>query len=131
MTAIDTNVLVRFLVDDDKTQSAKAAKLIKRSISQNKPLFVSDIVLCESVWVLKRIYKFKKEPIMSVFRQLIRAGHLVFTDEDRIARALDLFEQGKGDFADYMISEHAVGAGCEKVATFDKQLLKEERFVSP
>ncbi len=131
MIALDTNVVVRFLVEDDKAQSTKAAKLIKRAMSQNKKLFISDIVLCESVWVLKRLYKLKKEPIISVLRHLLRAGHLAFVDEDRVARALDSFEEGKGDFADYMIAEHASSAGFEQVATFDKNLLKEDRFVSP
>ncbi len=131
MIALDTNVVVRFLVDDDKAQSAKASKLIKRAITQNQSLFISDIVLCETIWVLKRLYKFKKEPIIGVMRQLLRAGHLAFVDEDRIARALDSFENGKGDFADYLIAQHASSAGFTQVATFDKNLLKEEMFVAP
>jgi len=52
MIALDTNVLVRFLVEDDKAQSARAARLVARAVSEDQPLFVSDVVMCETVWVL-------------------------------------------------------------------------------
>jgi predicted nucleic-acid-binding protein len=59
------------------------------------------------------------------------AAHLRFGDVDRLSRALESFQLGKGDFADYVILEHARAAGCDQVATFDRVLLKERNFAAP
>ena len=131
MTALDTNVLVRFLVEDDKKQAAKASKLIETAIAEGQELFVADVVLCELVWVLSRSYKVERSAIVETLQQLLRAGHLVFRDEDVLHRAVLRFARGKGDFADYVIAFAAEAEGFGQVATFDKVLLKEKRFVSP
>ena len=131
MIALDTNVLVRFLVVDDKAQSAKAARLVKRTVASNETLFVSDVVICETVWVLLSAYQVSRAEVGDILGQLLKATHLSFRDVDGLARALDGFSAGKGDFADYVIKEHARAAGCERVATFDRALLKEEGFVAP
>jgi predicted nucleic-acid-binding protein len=129
--ALDTNVLVRFLVDDDKAQSAKAAKLVARAVAEDEPLFVSDVVVCETVWVLSAAYRVPKGEIGEILGRLFMAAHLRFHDVDRLARALAAFNAGKGDFADYVIREQARAAGYEDVATFDRALLKEAGFVVP
>jgi predicted nucleic-acid-binding protein len=128
--ALDTNVLVRYLVEDDKKQSALAAALIDRVIADEDTLFVSDVVLCETVWVLSVGYRVGRKEIASVLRNLLRARHLTFAAGDQLIRALDAYEAGKGDFADYLIRGHARAAGCDAVATFDKVLLREKGFVS-
>jgi predicted nucleic-acid-binding protein len=129
--ALDTNVLVRFLVEDDKAQSAKAAKLVARAISDDEPLFVPDVVVCETVWVLSAAYRVPKVEIGEILGRLFMATHLRFDDVDRLSRALEAFGNGKGDYAEYVIREQARGAGCEQVATFDRVLLKEAAFVAP
>ena len=131
MIALDTNVLVRFLVEDDKKQAAKASRLIETAISEGQELFVADVVLCELVWVLSRSYKVQRSVIVETLQQLLRAGHLAFRDEDVLHRAINRFAKGKGDFADYVIAFAADAEGFSQVATSDKALLKEERFVSP
>lgn len=131
MIGLDTNVLVRFLVEDDQAQSAAAAALIERAIDDDEPLFVSDLALCEVVWVLEVSYKVPRAEVHAALRGLLHARHLVFTDGELLARALSAFAAGKGDFADYVIGEHAHAAGCTALATFDRALLRERGFVRP
>lgn len=129
--ALDTNVLVRFLVEDDVAQSARAAKLVNRAIREGDQLFVGDVVLCEVVWVLRASYRFKRAEIADVLQRLLKAAHLTFTDSAPLKRAADAFARGDGDFADYVIREEARVAGCDRVATFDRALLDEAHFVAP
>lgn len=131
MIALDTNVLVRFLVEDDKAQSAKAAKLVARAVSEDEPLFVSELVVCETVWLLLAAYRVSRAEVGEILGRLLMAAHLRFNDVDRLSRALEAFIAGKGDFADYLIREQARTAGCENVATFDRVLLKETGFLAP
>lgn len=131
MIALDTNVLVRFLVEDDAKQSAAAAAVVERAIADDETLFVSHLVLCELVWVLAGAYRVTRESIGRTVRELLRARHLLFARSDEISRALDSFEEGRGDFADYLIREHARAAGCDTVVTFDRALLGETGFAAP
>lgn len=131
MIALDTNVLVRFLVEDDEQQSRLAARLIKAAIERDGQLFISDIVLCETVWVLSSAYRFSRPEIAAALSGLLRARAVVFSSSDRLTRALEAYTKGKGDFADYLIREHARAAGAETVATFDRSLLKERGFSKP
>lgn len=131
MIALDTNVLVRFLVEDDAVQAAKAAALIEQAISDNATLFISDVVLCEAVWALTSRYGFPRAEVAEVLRRLVDADHLSFSAPSQIVRALAAFSTGKGDFADYVIREHSLAAGCTAVATFDQALLKETGYQSP
>lgn len=131
MIALDTNVLVRFLVEDDEAQTAAAAALIEETLSAGEGLFVSDIVLCETVWVLTAAYRVKRPAVISILRELLRAKQLAFSAPDLASRAIDAFAAGSGDFADYLIREHARAAGCDEVATFDRALLGEPGFTAP
>jgi predicted nucleic-acid-binding protein len=131
MIALDTNVLVRFLVEDDKAQSAKVVGLVARAIAADEALFLSDVVICETVWVLVAAYRVPRAEIGATLGRLLMAAHLRFEDPDRLSRALEAFLAGKGDFADYVIREEARAAGCDRVATFDRVLLKESAFVAP
>jgi predicted nucleic-acid-binding protein len=131
MIGLDTNVLVRFLVEDDPRQSKAAAALIEEAVSAGDDLFLSDIVLCETVWVLGSAYESSRDQIVETLTGLLRARNLAFESTDRLFRALDAYARGKGDFADYLIREHARSAGCDTVMTFDRPLLKEPGFSKP
>ena len=128
MNAIDTNVLVRYLVNDDERQSALVAGLVERAVIQGREFFVSDIVVCETVWVLSFSYRIPRADIAALLRDVFRARHLQFAASDQLLRALEAYQAGNGDFADYLIREHARHAGCSTVSTFDKALLKEVGF---
>jgi predicted nucleic-acid-binding protein len=129
--ALDTNVLVRFLVEDDPAQCRRARALLERAIDAGAPCFVPEVVVCEVVWVLEASYKVRREEIVRVLDQLLRAQHLAFSSSERLWRAARAFEAGRGDFADYLIREWAWEGGCELVATFDRDLLKEPGFTAP
>ena len=131
MIALDTNVLVRFLVEDDARQTEQAAALIERAVASGDTLFISDVVVAELVCVLSVSYRISRLQIAATLRDLLRARHLTFAASDQLTRAVDLFARGKGDFADYLIGVHASVAGCETVATFDRVLLRESGFVTP
>ena len=131
MIALDTNVLIRFLVEDDEAQSRRATKLIEGAVARDEQLFISDIVMCETVWVLSSAYRFSRAEIVDALSQLLRARSVVFSSTDSIARALDAYRKESGDFADYLIREHARSAGAETVATFDGALLKDSGFSKP
>ncbi len=131
MIALDTNVLVRFLVRDDKAQARKAKALVDRLGDGDSRGYVSDIVLCELVWVLTRSYRFERRRIVAALGRLAAARQLKFDSVDEIIRAVFAYERGKGDFADYLIREHARGAGCDSIATFDRDLLKDDMFSMP
>jgi predicted nucleic-acid-binding protein len=131
MIALDTNVLVRYLVEDDQKQSRRAARLVETALADDEPLFISDIVVCETVRVLASAYGFSRAEIVDVLGSLLRAKSVVFSSTDRLSSALEAYRRGKGDFADYLIREQAHTHGADQVATFDKPLLKEPGFVAP
>ncbi len=131
MSALDTNVLVRFLVEDDPDQTAAAKQLLKASKDSGETLFVSDVVLVEIAWVLSRSYQVSGQDIHRVLAQLLQARQLGFRNRSVLLQALERFKNGKGDFADYLVFELAKEAGHLDVITFDRTLLKEAGFQKP
>ena len=131
MISLDTNVLVRILVADDPKQTRKATELIKLLDDSDEEAHVSDIVLCELVWVLGSGYGHDRDAIAAALARLLAARQLRFDSAENVFRALEAYENGKGDFADYLIREHARSAGCDTVVTFDKKLLNEEMYSTP
>jgi predicted nucleic-acid-binding protein len=131
MIAVDTNVLVRLLVKDDAAQTRRVVRLFKQLDADEARAHVSDVVICEIVWVLRSCYGFGRDEIASTLQQVLASRQLVFDSPDRLRRALDAFETGRGDVADYVLREHAKEADCDSIATFDKVLLSEQMFASP
>ncbi len=131
MIALDTNVLVRFLVEDDPGENARARRLLEEGLGKDPPFFVPDVVLCELVWVLRSNYRLPKAATLEILEKLIHARQLGFSSSDRISRAFRAYRSGRGDFADYLIREEARDFGFPTVATFDRDLLKEAGFVAP
>ena len=131
MIAIDTNVLVRFLVEDDEDQSARAASFIANAISNEETIFICDTVLVETVWVLSRSYRSTREEIASTVQKLLAARNVAFSSSDRIAATLRAYRKGSAGFADYLIREQAREFDCREIATFDKKLLQEPDFIEP
>jgi predicted nucleic-acid-binding protein len=131
MIAVDTNVLVRFLVEDDRRQSAEAAALIERALEQGQLVFLPKIVLCELVWVLSYAYAYSRGQIAPILQQLRRSAQLQIEATDEVQRAIDSYSSGRGDFADYLIAESSIANGCSVVATFDRVLHSDPRFKPP
>jgi predicted nucleic-acid-binding protein len=129
--ALDTNVLVRFLVADDKAQSARAERIIEGALTSGEGIFITDVVLCETVWVLAFTYKMDRLEVGRLLEEILATTDITIRGADSARRALAAFLTSKGGFADYLIRDHASLAGCSTVATFDKALLKEPGFTAP
>ena len=94
MIALDTNVLVRFLVEDDPDQTERARVFFQKAMAAEQLCFVSEIVLCELVWVLERSYRLRRPDIAQVLARLLPSRHLAFTAIDKVARALEAYGGG-------------------------------------
>lgn len=127
MIGIDTNVLVRYLVQDDKRQAAAATKIFS-GVSEANPVFVNNIVMCELVWVLSRAYKYEKNLITGVIEQLLTTADVEFESADILRKALRRYSKGKGDFADYLIAEINRENGASVTYTFDRKAGSDELF---
>lgn len=122
MTGIDTNVLVRYITQDDPVQAAQATKFIERKCTAEQPGFVNHIVLCEIVWVLQRCYKTTRLESLEVIEQILKTEQLVAQDPQIVWLAVAEARKGKADFADYLSVKINSNAGCEKTVTFDTEL---------
>ena len=124
MIGIDTNVLVRYIAQDDASQSARATRFIENECSATAPGFVGLVVLVEVVWVSESCYGATRAEIAEIVHRFLSIKQLVVQDAETCWQALRLFESGKADFADCLIERSANAAGCERVMTFDKQAAK-------
>jgi predicted nucleic-acid-binding protein len=120
MTGLDTNVLVRYVVQDDLAQSATATRLIE-NFTAAAPGFVSMIVVVEMVWVLQSSYKAERREIARVLEALLRSRELVVEHAELVWQALRVFTQSGGDFADCLIQRCGRAAGCDETITFDQR----------
>jgi predicted nucleic-acid-binding protein len=102
-----------------------------KAVRSGQTLFVAQIVICETVWVLESVYLLDRGQIAPVLSDLLQARHPVVEDAAQVARALDRYVRGPGDLSDYLVAERARAAGFARVATFDKALLSEPDFVEP
>lgn len=119
MIGLDTNVLVRYIAQDDPKQSAKATKLIE-SLTTDAPGYVGVVSVVELVWVLTGCYASTKNEICDVLETLLRTREIVVAQSDTVWKAIRLFKGGKADFADCLIERSATEAGCSHTATFDR-----------
>lgn len=120
MTGLDTNVLVRFLVQDDAAQ-AKSAQDLMATFTEAEPGFICREVLVELVWVLERAYALSRTDIADAINGLLEARELVVEAGDRAAVAIDRYRKGGPGFADQMIAQAGQGAGCKATVTFDRK----------
>jgi predicted nucleic-acid-binding protein len=118
MIGLDTNVLVRYIMQDEPRQSAKATALIE-SLEVDRPGFVSVVSVVELYWVLTSCYNLTNEQVGQALDLLLRTRQIVVDRADQVLRALKAFETGKADFADCLIERTAASAGCERTMTFD------------
>lgn len=130
MLGIDTNVLVRFLVRDDESQFEKARKLIKREVTAGRRVFVSQLVLLETEWVLRSRYDLSKIEIIAAISGLLDATDVQFEDEPAIEAALFVWKESTVDFADCLIGAQNKRLGCRATATFDLRAAKLSGFVA-
>jgi predicted nucleic-acid-binding protein len=126
---LDTNVLIRYLVQDDPDQAARAAHLVEARCTVEEPGFVSRIVLCEIVWVLDSVYRQGRAEIAAILDRLLRVAALEIEDLGLALSALLLYRDGGGDFADALLGLVNQRRGCTATATFDRQAARLEEFM--
>lgn len=117
--ALDTNVLVRFLTQDDAKQATRAETFLKKHCSKEQPGFINRIVLCELVWVLERGYRYSRGQIVATLEKLLRTQQLRIENASAAWQALALYETTKVDFADALIGVLNHEQGYEKTVSFD------------
>lgn len=120
MKAPDTNVLVRYLVQDEPAEGARAAEFID-SCSREVPCYINRIVLCELVWVLARAYGYSRPTVADVLERILRTSQFVIEDLDVAWKALRSYRQGPADYADCLLAVSNKKAGCDMTVTFDRK----------
>ncbi len=123
MIGLDTNVIVRYVAQDDARQSPRATRLIE-SLTADVPGYVSIVSVIELVWVLTGCYASSKNEICEVLETLLRTKEIRVAHADIVWKAVRLFRAGKADFADCLIERSANEAGCGYTATFDRDAAK-------
>jgi predicted nucleic-acid-binding protein len=121
MIGLDTNILVRYLVQDDPVQSAKATELIERRLTQRNPGFISVVAIVETVWVLERAYRLADHQIAAAIERVLQADVLVVESEQEVFYAMIALKEQRGSFADALIAALGARAGCSRTFTFDQK----------
>lgn len=124
MAALDTNVLVRFLVRDDERQLAAARRFISRCVRDGEVLFVPVTVALELEWVLRSNYGLPKVDVIVQLSDLLGAQELTFESEAALELALRSYTEGNFDFSDCLHAALAAQAGHAPLRTFDKAAAK-------
>ncbi len=128
MKGLDTNVLVRYLVQDDPKQAAKASRFIETQCTEESPCYIGHIVLCELAWVLESNYQQTREGIAVIIEQLLQVGQLEVATPEVVWRALNDYRTSNADFPDHLLARVNESAGCNKTVTFDKKASKQPAF---
>lgn len=123
VTGLDTNVLVRYLVQDDRAQAAMATQAIS-ALTEEMPGWIAREVLVETVWVLERAYRLSRTDIANAIDGLLAARELVVEEADRVGLAAQRWRDGGAGFSDQMIALAGQAAGCDKTLTFDVKAAK-------
>lgn len=121
MIALDTNILLRYLVQDDPAQSAAATRLLEQQLTPERPGFVAITALLELDWVLRSQYLFSAANVAAALKQLVAADNLVCENGTAVREALDYRH---GDLADSILHLTARANGCSQTLTFDKKFAR-------
>jgi predicted nucleic-acid-binding protein len=124
LIGLDTNVLVRYLTQDDPVQSPQATELIEQRLTEDDPGFVCTVAMAETAWVLERAYGLTDRDIGTAIERVLQADVLVVENEQEVFAAMVMLKQGRGSFADALISALGTRAGCSRTVTFDRKALR-------
>jgi predicted nucleic-acid-binding protein len=124
MIGLDTNVLVRYLVQDDPVQSPQATEVIENWLTEDNPGFISIVAMVETVWVLDRAYGLTDGEIATAIERTLQANVLVVENEREVFTAMIALKEGRGSFADALMAAFDAKAGCVTTLTFDRKALR-------
>jgi predicted nucleic-acid-binding protein len=121
MIGLDTNVLLRYLAQDDPAQSPRATEIITRRLSEEEPGFVSLVTVLEVTWVLRSLYKRSYQEIASDIEMILAADTLEVQNEQQVYHAVVALRNGTGTFEDALIGSLGIWRGCSVTLTFDEK----------
>lgn len=124
MIGLDTNVLLRYLVQDHPAQSRRATEIIERRLSEAEPGFVSLVTILEIVWVLKSLYKRTRQQIANDVEMILAADTLEVQNEQEVYHAVVALRNGAGTFEDALIGALGIWRGCSSTLTFDEKAVQ-------
>jgi predicted nucleic-acid-binding protein len=130
MIGLETNILVRYLAQDDPVQSPKAGELIERRLTEENPAFVSVVAMAETAWVLERAYGLTDQEIAACIERVLQIEVFVVENEQQIFTAMIALKDGRGTFSDALILALGDKAGCSRTVTFDRNALRLSGFVA-
>ena len=128
MIALDTNLLVRLLVNDDTAQAAKVETWLGKKASPARPAWVDHVVLCELTWVLERSYIYPRSDVNACIAALLNHKSLKVESPELVRQALALYASQSADFSDYLLAARAQAAGYASVLTLDKKAAKSATY---
>ena len=131
MIGLDTNILVRYLAQDDPVQSPLATDIIEFRLTEENPGFVSIVAMVETVWVLDRAYGLAGDEIATALERVLQADTLMVENEQEVFTATMALKEGLGSFADALIGALGARAGCARTLTFDRTTLRLPGFELP
>ncbi len=121
MIGLDTNILVRYLAQDDDVQAAMATKLMEQSLSESDPGFISIVAMVETAWVLERAYGLPDREIAAAIERILATDVIVVQQEQDVFTAMIALRDGRGSFADALIGVLGAEAGCTRTLAFDRK----------
>ena len=124
MIGIDTNLLLRLVVNDDERQSLAVERFIQQRSSADAPCYISNIVLVETVWVLETAYGFDRAMVADTLTMLFEVEQFDFESPEDVSAAVEAFRQSRVEFADCLLGRMNLLAGCEYTVTFDRKAAK-------
>ena len=131
MIGLDTNILVRYLAQDDPVQSPTATEIVERRLNEENPGFVSIVAMVETVWVLDRAYGLAAHEIAAAVERMLQDDVLVVENEQEVFTAMIALKEGHGSFTDAVIAALGARAGCVHTLTFDLKALRLPGFEIP
>lgn len=131
MIGLDTNILVRYLTQDDPFQSPKATETFERRLTEKNPGFVSIVAMVETVWVLERAYGLTTDEIVGAIERVLQTDVLMVENEQEVFTAVIALKEGQGSFANAVIAALGARMGCSWTLTFDQKTLRLPGFKRP
>ena len=128
MIGLDTNILVRYLAQDDSIQSPQATQIIERQLTEKRPGFISLVTMVETVWVLDRVYGLSTQEVAHAVERILQADTLVVQNEQEVFTAMLALKIGAGSFSDALIGALGAWAGCSATLSFDKKAKRLKQF---
>ncbi len=128
MIGLDTNILIRYLAQDDSAQSAQATQVIERRLSRDRPGFISLVTMAETAWVLDGVYGLAGSEVAAAIERILQVETLIVQNEREVFSAAAALAAGYGSFADALIGALGQWAGCTTTLTFDKKSMRLKQF---